>query len=56
MQLDHSRLTHLNKTRVFNPYLNVRVDEKISSGHNDIWGDALTGFVHDLIVIASMPE
>jgi len=56
VQLGQTRLTHLNKSRVFNPYLNIRVDEAISSGHNDIWGKAMTGFVHDLIVISSMPE
>ena len=50
-----SRLSSLKRTTALNPYLNIRVDEELIGGHNDIWGDAVIAFVRDLILISTTP-
>lgn len=38
-------------SRRFNPYLVVRVEKGIISGHNDIWGDAFSDFVYRFVAV-----
>lgn len=56
--LDFSRvkLTHLGITTPFNPYLNVYVDKKIIPDHNDIWGEALTRFIQEMVLVTTNNE
>jgi len=43
-------LTHLEKTAMYNPYLNIQVSQEIMDGHNDIFGDNLMDFIRMLII------
>ncbi len=43
-------LTHLQKTALLNPYLNIQVSQEIMDGHNDIFGDELMRFIRMLII------
>ena len=38
-------------SRRFNPYLVVRVEKGIISGHNDIWGEAFSDFVYRFVAV-----
>ena len=55
LEFEGSRLTHLNRTHPLNPYLNIKVSSELIPDHNDIWGDGVVGFIHDLIVISTLP-
>lgn len=49
----NTMLTHLGKTAVHNPYLNIQVSEEIMDGHNDIFGDDLMAFIRMLTVLST---
>jgi hypothetical protein len=55
LHFEDTDLIHLGKTRPLNPYLNVKVDGDLISGHNDIWGDSIIGFIRDMIIISTLP-
>ncbi|PZQ34132.1 MAG: hypothetical protein DI562_00590 [Stenotrophomonas acidaminiphila] len=38
-------------SRRFNPYMVVRVEKGIISGHNDIWGEAFSDFVYRFVAV-----
>ncbi len=46
-------LTHLKKTPPQSPYLNVKVDEALMDGHNDIYGDKIAEFIELLINLST---
>jgi len=46
-------LTHLNKTTPQNPYLNIRVDEEIIDGHNDVFNEKVMQFIRLLIGLST---
>lgn len=48
-------LIHLGNTKPLNPYLNIYVDGKLIPDHNKIWGDSISDFIRDLIVLSSLP-
>lgn len=50
------KLTHLGKTTSFNPYLNVYVDKKIIPDHNNIWGESLTQFIQEMVLVTTNNE
>ncbi len=51
-----SSLQSRGKTTYLNPYLNIKVSEEISDGHNDIWNDNIVAFIRDLITISTTPQ
>ena len=55
LNFEDTDLIHLGKTRPLNPYLNVKVDGDLISGHNDIWGDSIIRFIRDMIIISTLP-
>lgn len=50
------KLTHLGITTPFNPYLNVYVDKKIIPDHNNIWGESLTRFIQEMVLVTTNNE
>ncbi|MDD5461709.1 MAG: esterase [Methylococcales bacterium] len=46
-------LTHLDKTEPRNPYLNIRVDKELITGHNDVFGDRVMEFLRLLIMLST---
>jgi hypothetical protein len=50
-----SRLESLKRTTALNPYLNIRVDDKLIGDHNDIWQPKIIAFLRDLIAISTTP-
>lgn len=46
-------LTHLNNTTPQNPYLNIKVDEAIINGHNDVFNDKVMEFIRLLIGLST---
>jgi len=46
-------LTHLNRTHVLNPYMNVRVDTKLIADHNDVFGKDVWEFIRMLILLST---
>lgn len=56
MAFEQVNLEHLGRSDPLNPYLNVYVSGKLIKDHNDIWGDEIQGFLHDLIVISTTPN
>lgn len=46
-------LTHLSKTNPQNPYLNIRVDKEIITGHNDVFNEKVMEFIRLLIVLST---
>jgi len=57
-QLDFEgvKLTHLGRTHPLNPYLNIYVDGSLIKNHNDIWGNGVTGFLRDMILLGAAPD
>ncbi|MBQ0720259.1 MAG: lipase [Gammaproteobacteria bacterium] len=51
-----SQLVSLGRTDALNPYLNVQVDKALIKDHNDIWGEEITSFIRDMIVISTTPS
>lgn len=49
-------LISLGKTVERNPYLNIRVNSKISSNHNDIFGEELLDFIQVVTFASTEPE
>ncbi|MCP4702951.1 MAG: lipase [Gammaproteobacteria bacterium] len=54
MIFDGVELQHLNHTKPLNPYLNIYVDKELIGDHNDIWGDKVLSFLHDLIMLSTI--
>lgn len=46
-------LIHLDKTAARNPFLNVKVDKRLISDHNDVFGEEVLEFLRQLIVIST---
>jgi len=44
------------RTTARNPYMNIAVDKELMDGHNDIWGDAVLGFISELITVSTTPQ
>ncbi|MEK9765400.1 MAG: esterase [Thalassolituus sp.] len=44
-----------SRTTARNPYMNIVVDKELMDGHNDIWGDAVIGFISELITVSTTP-
>lgn len=53
MQFGSTELVSLDKTVVRNPYLNVKVDERLISDHNDIYRQEIMEFLRMLIVLST---
>lgn len=53
MQFGSTELVSLNRTALRNPYLNVRVDERLISGHNDVFRPEIMEFLRMLIVLST---
>jgi len=49
-------LTHLGRTHPLCPYLNIYVDGSLIKNHNDIWGNGVTGFLRDMILLGATPD
>jgi hypothetical protein len=43
-----------NITMPFNPYMNIYTDEKVMSGHNDIWTDEVLDFLNEIIRVSTL--
>ena len=56
MQFGSTELVSLNKTAIRNPYLNVKVDKLLISGHNDVFRPEILEFLRMLIVSAGEEE
>lgn len=56
LHFEGSQLVHKGVTVPLNPYLNVKVDEELIGGHNDIWGDEVINFIRDMIIISTTPQ
>ena len=52
-QFGSTVLTHLDKTIPSNPYLNVLVDDKIISGHNDVLNKKVMDFIGSMIEMST---
>lgn len=55
LNFEGSQLVSLGRTTALNPYLNIKVDKKLISDHNDIWRPEIIAFIRDLIAIAATP-
>lgn len=53
MRFGSTELVSLDKTVVRNPYLNVKVDERLISDHNDIYRQEIMEFLRMLIVLST---
>ena len=51
-QYGATELTHLGKTVVRNPFLNIKVDRELIGDHNDVFGEEILEFLRQLIVIS----
>jgi hypothetical protein len=56
LYFSQTKLEHLGKTTPLNPYLNIYVDGKIISGHNDIWNDKLFSFIQEMFLVSTNNE
>ena len=56
LYLEKVKLKHLGRSHPHNPYLNIYVSKELIPNHNDIWGDEIQQFLHDLIIISTNPE
>jgi len=52
-QYGSTELVSLGKTALRNPYLNVKVDKRLISDHNDVFGEEIMEFLRQLIVIST---
>lgn len=53
LQYGPTLLTHLDKTTVLNPYLNIQVNKEIIADHNDIFNEQLMEFLRMLTVLST---
>jgi len=56
LQFESVALKHLGRSAPLNPYLNIYVDGDLIQDHNDIWGEKVLNFMHDIITISTTPE
>lgn len=53
IQYGPTLLTHLDKTTMLNPYLNIQVNKEIIADHNDIFNEQLMEFLRMLTVLST---
>lgn len=48
-------LSSHGRTTSRNPYMNIEVSKDLMNGHNDIWGDKIIDFIHELVLVSITP-
>ena len=53
LQFGRTELTSLGRTVIHNPYLNVKVDKRLITDHNDVFRPEIMEFIRMLIVVSA---